>query len=528
MKRMFVLLLCSLMLLSLCACSAGPEELLPPSAAKTAPQAARKSALAPEPALLSAAVWEPAGTRWSEPESEPAPAPTPAPMRTRYVIGEKATGAPLPPDESCYGSVSLDEPEKALEVIQGARELGLLRADETVIFDPGVEFYRGADRQDIEYYLDETILVICWKEVVEGCTCSFAEIKIQDPSQFRRKLADDTFDSGNRYFSTEMHRQTNAVLSVNADFYQNRDVGLLVYDRTLYRFPEYTYTGSYTYTSCLENCFVNSRGEFLYTELGQNFSREEMEQFVADNDILFSIAFGPILIRDGQVQECSWYPVGEVNQVYSRAGLGIVDELHYLYMSLNHCPEKAGSWTVNQFARHFGEKQVRTAYCLDGGQTGEMVFRDRPYNHIDFGEERRVSDNLYFASAMGGIEILEPVPDRAALGLSLAAQIPPEVESFAAEEGEGAVDLLLSTDRRITSFTLLSLVPVEGENGLGFEAWPIYTLPELTARRPLLLRLSFPGDLPAYGFSYVDPDGSSHRCAIGLSGEDGSPLFWEF
>ena len=79
-------------------------------------------------------------------------------------------------------------------------------------------------------------------------------------------------------------------------------------------------------------------------------------------------------------------------------------------MSLNHCPEKAGSWTVTEFARHFGEKTaVRWAYCLDGGQTGEMVFRGRPYNHIDFGWERTVSDNIYFASAIGGTEILEPV-----------------------------------------------------------------------------------------------------------------------
>ena len=52
---------------------------------------------------------------------------------------------------------------------------------------------------------------------------------------------------------------------------------------------------------------------------------------------------------------------------------------------------------------------MRWAYCLDGGQTGEMVFRGRPYNHIDFGWERTVSDNIYFASAIGGTEILEPV-----------------------------------------------------------------------------------------------------------------------
>ncbi|MBR3473823.1 MAG: phosphodiester glycosidase family protein [Oscillospiraceae bacterium] len=453
--------------------------------------------------------------------------PAEIPMRTRYVIPEGATSGPEP-DESCYGSISLDEPEKTLGIIQQARDLGLLREDETVIFDPLADFYRGADRQDIEYYLDKTILVICWKEVVAGCTCSYAEVKIADASQFRRKLADDMVNPSQRYFSTELHQQTNAVLSLNADFYQNRDLGLLVYDRQLLRFPEYTYTGSYTYTSCLENCFVNSKGEFLYTELGENFNREGMERFIADNDILFSMAFGPILIRDGQVQECSWYPVGEINQGYSRAGIGIVDELHYLYMSLNHCPEKAGSWTVNEFARHFGEKDVQTAYCLDGGQTGEMVFQGRPYNHIDFGEERRVSDNIYFATGIGAEEILEPIPDRATLSLRFAEEPLPAHESFVIEDGEWAVELLLSTDRPIRDLSFLSLSWEEAEQEFHFVTQELGSLPELTPERPLLLKLVIHGDLPGCGISYVDPDGTPRRFAIGLSGEDGSPVFWEF
>ena len=48
------------------------------------------------------------------------------------------------------------------------------------------------------------------------------------------------------------------------------------------------------------------------------------------------------------------------------------------------------------------------AYCLDGGQTGEIVFRDRAYNHVDVvngQRERPVSDNIYFATAIGGTEV---------------------------------------------------------------------------------------------------------------------------
>lgn len=339
-----------------------------------------------------------------EADPEDPEAEAPAPAKIHYVIDEDAVVAPAP-NPACFGKISIDEPEKVLELIQQARDYGLLGEDETVAFDPSVTFYYD---EDIEYYLDETILVICWKEVIDGNTCSFVEIKIADASQLRRKFADDTFASASQYYSTEMHKSTNAVVTLNADFYQNRDFGVVVYGRKLYRFPTSTYTGSYKKYNCLETCFVNGEGDFLFTELGQSFTQEELEQYIADNDILFSISFGPVLVRDGQVQQCDWYPVGEIDKGYSRAGIGQVGKLHYLYMSLNHSPEKAARWTVNEFARHFGEKPVVNAYCLDGGQTGEIVFQGRAYNHVDVvngQKERPVSDNIYFATAIGGTEV---------------------------------------------------------------------------------------------------------------------------
>ena len=343
----------------------------------------------------------------ADPEGPDAePGEEPAAARIRYVIDEGAVVAPAP-NPACFGKISIAEPEKTLEVIQQARDFGLLREDETVIFDPNVTFYYD---EDIEYYLDETILVICWKEVIDGNTCSFVEIKIADASQFRRKFADDTFAAPNQYYSTEMHKGTNAVVTLNADFYQNRDFGVVVYDRTLYRFPTSTYTGSYKKYNCLETCFVDEEGDFLFTELGQTFTEAELQQYIRDNRILFSLSFGPVLVQDGQVRQCDWYPVGEINKGYSRAGIGQVDKLHYLYMSLNHSPEREARWTVNTFAQHFGEKAVQNAYCLDGGQTGEIVFQGRAYNHVDVvngQKERPVSDNIYFATAIGGTEVYE-------------------------------------------------------------------------------------------------------------------------
>ena len=74
----------------------------------------------------------------------------------------------LPPYSACYGRVSVDKASQVLTVIQQARDSGLLAEDEVVAFNPKARFYRGLHARDIEYYLEDSILVILWKEQIDG------------------------------------------------------------------------------------------------------------------------------------------------------------------------------------------------------------------------------------------------------------------------------------------------------------------------------------------------------------------------
>ena len=49
----------------------------------------------------------------------------------------------------------------------------------------------------------------------------------------------------------------------------------------------------------------------------------------------------------------------------------------------------------------------------------------------------------------------------------------------------------------------------------------------MTPDTPVAVQLIFPGDLPAYGISYVDAGGNLRRFAIEVSGYDGSVLLEE-
>lgn len=321
-------------------------------------------------------------------------------IRKQYTIPEEALVAPMP-NPDAYGTVSIDNAAAVLEVIQKARDSGLLDGQD-VIFDPNVTFYYDSD---IRYYCDDTILVICWKELIDGFTCSCVEVKIADASQLRRKITDDTFGSPLRVFASELSNSVNAVVAMNADFYMFRDFGIMAYDRKLYRMDDSTYTGMYKKYNCVDTCFVTGEGDFLFTHRLEERSWEQMQQFMQENDVLFSISFGPVLVENRELKPCDWYPAGEIDTGYSRAGIGQFDKLHYFYMSLNHSPERAARWTVNQFGQEMYNKGLINAYCLDGGQTSEIVFRGQPYNYIDFGAERGVSDIIYFATAIPESEV---------------------------------------------------------------------------------------------------------------------------
>ena len=317
-----------------------------------------------------------------------------------YTIPEGDTVAPAP-NPSAFGTVSIDRAEEILSVIQKARDSGLLDGQE-VVFDPTVEFF---EESDIQYYCDDTILVICWKELINNTVCSCVEVKIADASQFRRKFVDDTFGSPVKLFATALAKSTNAVVAMNADFYMFRDFGIVAYQRQLYRFADTNYAGQYQKYNCTDTLFVDGSGNFHFFHRLEQSSWDEMQKYIDDNDIIFSVAFGPVLIENGELQECTWYPAGEWNTGYSRAGIGQFDDLHYFYMNVNHENGRPARWTVNEFGQHMLEKGMVQAYNLDGGQTGEIVFQGVPYNHIDFGAEREVSDIIYFATAIPESEV---------------------------------------------------------------------------------------------------------------------------
>ena len=191
-----------------------------------------------------------------------------------------------------------------------------------------------------------------------------------------------------------MANASNAVVAMNGDFYSfqiGRGVGTLhVYQRRIYS----------SNPSQLDTCFFTSSGDMIFSRAGELSGADEIQRLVEDNDVVFSLCFGPVLVDNGELQYCASYPIGEINTEYSRSCVAMTDELHYLLMTINWTSDARPRATINELARIIYSKNVWKAFNLDGGQTAEIIMMGGPINHVDFGEERAVSDIIYFATAI--------------------------------------------------------------------------------------------------------------------------------
>lgn len=305
-----------------------------------------------------------------------------------YWIEEDAPIAPLP-DASCYGvSKSVAELQwlidEAAEILDG----------QEILFSTDIEVFPYSD---ITYYLDDSIFVVTWQQVIDKFVYTISEVKITHPSQFRRYLANNEYDSDYMHPTSRMGTMSNAVMAASADYYRARNHGVIVYQGEVKRA---------TYTDLIDTCFVDDHGDLILVPAGTFNGVEDAQEFVDAHHIDFSLAFGPILVDDGIRCDPPKYYLGEIKDRYPRAALCQRDELHYIVVA---CNARGGYWnapTIHEFAMRIEELGCQKAYTLDGGQTGTIAMNGKALNPRQT-SERWISDIIMFATAIPSSEPAE-------------------------------------------------------------------------------------------------------------------------
>lgn len=301
-------------------------------------------------------------------------------VEKKYWINANATAAPKP-NKNSYG-----ETYDPAEVLEKARNAESLLDGQSLYFSPEVTLMKDST---VRYYLDETILVITWQEPIDNTVYTFSEVKIADPSQFRRYLSGGAYGSGKLAIPTEMANSVNAVVASSGDYYQFRNAGVIVYNGEICRV-----------SGGADTCFVDLNGDLHFTRTSENMTKEEAQAYVEENQIQFSLAFGPILVENGQKNNFGGYGLGEVSGNFARAAICQMDTLHYLLVNANAGDGQNGYPTMYQFAERIYQTGCHIAYALDGGQTATMVMDGELINQMTRNYQRKISDIIYFGTAL--------------------------------------------------------------------------------------------------------------------------------
>lgn len=306
-----------------------------------------------------------------------------------YFIPDELLTVPAPPEENFHTSSDSAEIAALLETPDARRLIG----DRELVWNPDIEFLEDSE---IRCYLDETLLVIQWQQVEVRPVGTFAEIIIADGSQLRRKISGDAYGS-NDFMTTSGYAQAcNAVLALGGDYYwhHQRICGITVLDGQIRRFSPLS----------ADSCLFDANGDmtFLYRFAYENDQQAEAQQFMDEHGIRFSLAFGPVLIDNGEDVTPGWYPWGEINDTYARSALGMLGDKHYLSVNLNCTPGHYYLATLQDATNALLSRGCTKAYTLDGGQTATTVFHGELVNPVQFGWQKPISDIIYFASALPG------------------------------------------------------------------------------------------------------------------------------
>lgn len=318
-------------------------------------------------------------------------------VRKLYSISQAALSGPKP-NPALFGSTT--DPAEIEALLQHPYAKQLIGDAETVW---NSQLSLNPRWPELEYYLDESILVLNWKEERNKAAYTFSEVFIADGSQLRRRIAGDAFEDKHHETPLSFAEKTNGVLTFTGDMYHHgRRCGIMVYQGEIYRFePKKT-----------DTCFITEDGDMLFAYRGQMETEEQAKAFIEENNILFSLVFGPVLVDEGVDVTPTSYTWGEIRDDYNRSILGMIGRHHYLTMNCNNYDAfNFHVCTLREAADIMIEKGCWKAYTLDGGQSTLTVLMDHYVNPSQKKYQRTVSDVVYFATAVPDLWVEEAEED---------------------------------------------------------------------------------------------------------------------
>lgn len=244
-------------------------------------------------------------------------------------------------------------------------------------------------------YEDETISVkMEHQEMDDGTRMHIAWVKIADASQLRTAVGNpEKLGSTKGKAVSTIAKANNAVVAINGDNYTDNPTKTSFE----YRMTQKIRSKSNRFKDIL---IIDDHGDFHLFVKSEGI-KEFPEQLKKDGrKLVNAFTFGPAMVKDGVLlkidSEYGYNPNGRE----PRAAIGQTGPLSYV-MVIIEAKDRSGKsgFSHQKLAEFMYELGCVQAFNLDGGNSAEMVFGSQIIKGMPSGDERTLSDIIYFATA---------------------------------------------------------------------------------------------------------------------------------
>lgn len=282
---------------------------------------------------------------------------------------------------SAAASASADAPASETAAQSTAKSTtASTAAPETDPPEPEIEFISNETA-----YQDENISITLSQYTENETMIYVADVVLSSAQYLKTAFANDTYGKNVTAKTSEIAAANNAILAVNGDFYGTHNSGYVIRNGVLYRDIPRADT---------DFLCIMADGSFFLTT-----SDEYSAQELLDMGAWQCFMFGPRLIENGTVTVDDNSEVARAMASNPRTAIGIVDDLHYLFVVSDGRTSESDGLSLSELASFMQGLGAQTAYNLDGGGSSTMVFNGSLINNPTTSgrsiKERSVSDIVY-------------------------------------------------------------------------------------------------------------------------------------
>lgn len=236
-------------------------------------------------------------------------------------------------------------------------------------------------------YKDENITITLTEYREYDTSIHVADIQVSSAEYLKTALAQSAYGRNVTQKTSEMAEENNAILAINGDYYGAQEKGYVIRNGVIYRD---------TASDGQEDLVVYQDGSLEIIQEDEITAQE-----LLDKGAQQVLSFGPALLENSTISVSQNEEVGKAKASNPRTAIGIIDDLHYVFVVSDGRTSESTGLSLYQMAEFMQGLGVTTAYNLDGGGSSTMYFNGKLINNPTTDgkniQERSVSDIVYIS-----------------------------------------------------------------------------------------------------------------------------------